>query len=531
MLSQGNRKMGRGRRGRGSHPFAAEIEPLEQRQLLSATPSPTALNPYDIRTYYGFSNIQFTYTKVIETRFGPVVHTFTTPGDGTGETIAIVVADADPNIASDLAAFDKEYNLPPANLTVDSQFTTATDPTGNEEFEESLDVEWAHAMAPGANIVVVNRVDSIKGLLNAVSAAANYPGVSVVSTSTGATEFSGELADESYFANPTNHGGINVSFVTASGDDKSTEGPGPLFPSVLPNVLSVGGTVLTLSPIGGSEQSWDDSEGGPSEYIAEPRYQEFAQQTGDRTTPDVSFAATNYAVYDTFPVLSSKTNQLETLDWATGDGTSFGAPEWAGLLAIANQGRSLIGEPTLSDVPSVMYALPSSDFNDITTGPANREGYSPGPGYDEITGLGSPKAYLIAQALLHPPLVLFPPFDAAAAGNTTGSSSTPQIARDAASSLVSPINADALSDPSGANTASAAPVAASEGNEADAPTSGSTVTAQSPSASGRPSLPLEDAAANTTPGGGSWGGHSDSSLNAESVQWSGLNAALDMLST
>ena len=84
--------------------------------------------------------------------------------------------------------------------------------------------------------------------------------------------------------------------------------------------------------------------------------------------------------------------QSTVLDWHTPQGTSLGAPQWAALIAIANQGRVLYGEPTLSNVPAALYSLPSSDFNDITSGPANREGYSPGPGYDEITGLGTPNA-------------------------------------------------------------------------------------------------------------------------------------------
>ena len=153
-----------------------------------------------------------------------------------------------------------------------------------------------------ANIVVVNRLPSIQGLLNAVSTAANYPGVSVVSTSTGATQFSGEVADESYFANPTNHGGINVSFVTASGDDKSAASPGPLFPSVLPNVLSVGGTVLTLSPIGGSEQSWTTARGAPvhtsrSRVIrSSPSRPDSARRPTSRSPPRIIPSTTRFLI-------------------------------------------------------------------------------------------------------------------------------------------------------------------------------------------------------------------------------------------
>jgi hypothetical protein len=219
----------------------------------------------------------------------------------------------------------------------------------------------------GGEHLVVNCGPTNADFLNAVNVAANYPSVSVVSMSLGGTESQGELANDSYFTNPTNHDGINVSFVASSGDDKSAQGPGPLYPSVSPNVLAVGGTVLALSSNGNSEVSWPDSEGG---------------QTSN--------------------------GQSTVLDWHTPQGDSLGAPQWAALIAIANQGRTLEGEPTLSNVPQKLYSLSPNDFNDITSGPANREGYSPGPGYDEITGLGTPKADKLVPALVNQPLTLPP---------------------------------------------------------------------------------------------------------------------------
>jgi hypothetical protein len=113
----------------------------------------------------------------------------------------------------------------------------------------------------------------------------------------------------------------------------------------------------------------------------------------------------------------------------------------------------------------VFYALPSTDFNVITTGPANREGYSPGPGYSEITGLGTPKANLIVQALLNPPFFLFPPFLtslAVSAGNVTAPNSTLQAGQDALvlESSSSPTHFGELGQSAGSGGLSVFPVAA-----------------------------------------------------------------------
>jgi hypothetical protein len=407
MLNRLKRKTGCVRRRQRCHFGAPAVEALEDRRLLSGSPAPTALTPAEVRSYYGFDQINFTYYATFQSRFGPIFHRITAPGDGTGQTIAIIDKYYDPNTQNDVNVFDSQFNLPAPNLIIDKlPSATTTDPTGNWENEESIDVEWAHAIAPAASIVVINCGPTNADFLKAVNVAANYPSVSVVSMSLGGTESQGELANDSYFTNPTNHDGINVSFVASSGDDKSTQGPGPLYPSVSPNVLAVGGTVLTLSPSGNSEISWQDSEGGQSAYESEPLYQQFVQQTGFRTTPDVAYAATSFAAYDSFPLTSN--GQSTVLNWHTPQGDSLGAPQWAALIAIANQGRTLYGEPTLSNVPAALYSLPSSDFNDITSGPANREGYSPGPGYDEITGLGTPKAKQLVADLVSPPPSLPP---------------------------------------------------------------------------------------------------------------------------
>src|SRR5262249_39290598 len=142
-------------------------------------------------------------------------------GDGTGQAIAIVDAYHDPYLASDLHKFDQTYHLPDPALGVANLAGTATDDGWAQE--EALDVEWAHAMAPGAIIIVVEaRPDSSPGLLAAVDLARSLPGVSVVSMSWGGSEYAGQTASDSHFTTPAGHQG--VTFVAASGDSGASGG-------------------------------------------------------------------------------------------------------------------------------------------------------------------------------------------------------------------------------------------------------------------------------------------------------------------
>ena len=272
--------------------------------------------------------------------------------------------------------------------------------------ETSLDVEWAHALAPGANILLVEAASgSLSDLFSAVSTASQQPGVSVVSMSWGTNEFWGESSFDSLFTTPAGHTG--VTYVAASGDSGAWSGP--MYPSVSPNVLAVGGTSLTLNSNGGygSESGWSGSTGGFSgldsywwSYESQPSYQNAALQAaglsyGVRTTPDVSFNAdpnSGVAVYDSVSYSGQS-------GWFQVGGTSAAAPAWAGLIAITDQGLATGGKGPLSgtQAQTQLYGLPSSDFHDITSG---FNGYSATTGYDLVTGLGSPKANAVIAGLL-----------------------------------------------------------------------------------------------------------------------------------
>ncbi len=124
-------------------------------------------------------------------------------GTGSGETIAIVDAYDDPKIQGDLNTFDTQYGLPATTVIRVNETGGVSyppsDPTGGWELEESLDVEWAHAMAPGATIMLVEASSaSDSDLLTAVKYASSH--ANVVSMSWGGGEFSGETGYDSYFS-------------------------------------------------------------------------------------------------------------------------------------------------------------------------------------------------------------------------------------------------------------------------------------------------------------------------------------------
>ena len=371
------------------------FEALETRALLSATSLSDIIAQPAVSGGYTAAQITSAYLasnlKLITSLKGSIT------GDGSGQTIAIVDAYNDPNIAGDVAAFSSKFGLSTASLKVVSQTGSSTLPTTNSDWsvEISLDVEWAHAIAPGANILLVEaKSASLTDLLTAVKYASNQPGVSVVSMSWGTNEFRGETSYDSYFTTPTGH--IGVTFVASSGDSGTTS-----WPAVASNVLAVGGTTLTLTSSNAysSETAWSDSGGGVSSYEALPAYQKMiGVSASGRVTPDVSYDAdpnTGFLVYDS--VGSSG-------GWMEVGGTSAGAPQWAGIIAIANEGRVANGLSTLTQANAMIYTIydtsatkSAQDFYDVTSG-RNTSGFGAVKGYDAVTGLGSPKvSYLVGD--------------------------------------------------------------------------------------------------------------------------------------
>jgi hypothetical protein len=374
------------------------LEELEARNLLSV------FTPAQIQQAYGFNQVGFLKGNYDSNA-------------GSGQTIAIVDAYYDPSAQADLAAFSQKYGLPALDgkngngtfTQVDLSNKTLSPPGDDWSLETALDIEWAHAIAPKANIVLVEAAsdnqDPSTGeptdLLNAVHYAATKTGASTVSMSWGIDEVPGEAKWDSFFSTP------GVTFVAASGDS----GAGTIWPAVSPNVVSVGGTTLKLNSSGAiaSESGWGSggwssflggSGGGFSQYESLPTYQKGIStsltQFGVRLNPDVAYDAdpnSGFVVVD----------QGHT--YAVG-GTSAGAPQWAALIAIADQARAQAGQPSLSSAQTLgaIYANPG-DFHDITQGNTGayyilntsgritgRIAVVAGKGYDLVTGQGSPVA-------------------------------------------------------------------------------------------------------------------------------------------
>jgi hypothetical protein len=368
----------------------------------ATSPYATSSTPQEIRSYYGLDDAS------LGNLVGGV------DNEGAGQTIAIVDAYHDPGFVdtgtagfatSDLGEFDKYFGLPdPPSLTILSETGTTTLPTTeNSDWvgEESLDVEWAHSIAPAASIDVIECTTSDWTDLHAgFLEAASLPGVSVVSMSISGYEYTTENQIESIFTTPAGHQG--VTFLAATGDAGSNgqggDDPFSGEPAYLSNVVAVGGTSLYTNPTTGTtiETAWNYGGGGISKYVPEPAYQEGVQSSGFRETPDVSFEADpnfgGVAIYDSYEDGGSPWNQY--------GGTSLATPCWAGIVAITDQLRVLEGGTTL-DGPSqtlpALYSLPYYDFNDIVAG--DNEGHGAQPGYDMATGLGSPRANLLIPDL------------------------------------------------------------------------------------------------------------------------------------
>jgi subtilase family serine protease len=378
----------------------------------SAPPTSAAHPPLRVKVVGHNSDGTPRFTSSIPTGLSPsaIKHVYNlsglspTSGAGAGQTIAIVDAYHDPSAASDLNKFSARYGLPQCGSS--NLCFQQADPFGRPQvnsgwvLEESLDIEWAHAEAPAARIVLVEAPsNSFANLFNAVGYA-NGIGATEVSMSWGGSEFSGET---SYDGNFTHSGTV---YTASSGDS----GPPAEYPSASPNVISVGGTTLngcsgTSCSNFSSETVWNNGYGspggGPSAYETEPSsqsgytgavsngsvgYPSIAALTGSkRGTPDVSFDGdpnSGVSVYDS-------TRYQSQSGWFTLGGTSVGAPNWAGILAA---GGGAGGSDVLQTAAKIYGAIPPNpNLRDIKTGGNGR--YAAGNGYDLATGLGSPINY------------------------------------------------------------------------------------------------------------------------------------------
>jgi len=302
---------------------------------------------------------------------------------GKGITVAIIDACGNPNVQSDLNTYDLTYGLPATTVkVVTPEGTPCSDPQA-WGVETDLDVQMVHAVAPKAHIVLeAAKSASLKDLLTAVQDAYTKQGASVVSMSFGGSEFSGETAAnvDGIFSAGVNKG---VTFTASSGDS----GCGAQYPAASPFVVSVGGTSLKVDSNGSyvSESAWNGSGGGLSAFENRPSYQDGFNSDSKRGIPDVAMVAdpnTGVSVYDT-----------DTGGFIVIGGTSVAAPMWAGITVLADGKRASHFQNADYELYSMVgnSANYASDFHDVTTGSSGGN-CSTGPGYDLVTGLGSPAA-------------------------------------------------------------------------------------------------------------------------------------------
>jgi len=304
----------------------------------------------------------------------------------TGGLVSIAIVDAfdDPGAAKDLAKFSKQFGLRPADFKV--VFATGTRPPRdyNWELEESLDIEWAHAMAPFAKLYLVEAdSNSFYDLLTAESVAAalvSNDGGGVVSNSWGGSEFSSETAYDAFFSYP------GVVYFASAGD-----GPGVIWPSASPNVVAVGGTSLSRDPNTGSyffESVWNSTGGGISQYEPIPDYQantHVAKVIGTqrRGVPDVAADAdprSGVWVWDS-----------GNFGWWIVGGTSVSSPVWAGIVSAAG---SNLGSTNAQLHTIYRNRWNKADYTDIKSGVCGLwNGNLALDGYDLCTGVGSPRGY------------------------------------------------------------------------------------------------------------------------------------------
>ncbi|HUJ55242.1 MAG TPA: S53 family peptidase [Gaiellaceae bacterium] len=404
-----------------SDTFSCQPNPID------GSDGPRCYTPQQIQQAYGFS-------KLISRGI-----------DGRGKTIVIVDAFSNTYIQGDLAAQDAEFGLPaPPSFKVVAPAGSPppmnlSDPDQGSWAEEiTLDVLWAHAMAPGAKIVLDEaKSDADADLYAAEKAAVDEHLGDVMSQSFGENE---ACVDPTVFdkwqqlyRRATAEG---WTVFASSGDsgasqfncDYTAAALAPGYPAADPNVTGVGGTTLNATDPDGDyvgETAWTEiygcnppasdypadmncSGGGYSTIFGKPFYQLLAVRGRARGVPDVSYSA---GVNGGALTICSACNVIYGLPanapeiWLFG-GTSAGSPQWSALAAEADQ----LARHDLGGINDNLYGLAllpgvyHSVFNDVTSGnndvaEIGGEGYNAGPGWDPVTGLGTPKAQNLVPAL------------------------------------------------------------------------------------------------------------------------------------
>ncbi|MBV8597980.1 MAG: S53 family peptidase [Actinobacteria bacterium] len=343
---------------------------------------------------------------------------------GAGQTIVVLVPYGNPSVGDDLAQFDSAFGVaPPVSLTTVSGMPTGAEGSGATVYwgvETDASIEWAHALAPNASLVVAAAPtdDSSDLAATAAQVLPQYPGAIVVQ-SFGLDEttdgFAGDRAamHAAYVAAAA----AGDTIVAGAGDFGATDG-GPVavaqYPASDPLVTGVGGTEGSPYPDGlvgkdgryGGEQVWNEGStfdaatgGAPSVLFTAP-YQTALTGVAARETPDVSI---NAAIDGGVAIFDSDIGGFVTFG-----GTSAGSPMWGAIFSLANEARLRSGRVPLGPANPALYAIAANpgqyrnDFHDITVGSNALDspiGYNAGPGYDMASGLGTPDVARLVRDL------------------------------------------------------------------------------------------------------------------------------------
>lgn len=369
-------------------------------------PGRTAPEPMTVRPFYEMSAKPF---SVSPTGLTPAIvkKAYNLPDTGGSGTIAIVDAYDASTVEADLNVFSAEFGLSEcttANGCFEKhKMDPAVPPDPGWSLEANLDTQWAHAIAPDAKILLIEATSAkYVDMHAALDYARARSDVVAVSMSWGGGELTEELTYEKYFMSD-----YDMVFFAAAGD----WGIGTGWPAVSPRVIAVGGTHLSIRTDGtfNNEYAWHYTGGGISFYEPLPDYQKnfsgirpkynrarnenndsdglvdgdlkIARQILRRAIPDVSYHADQnpgFAVYMSFYGVPD--------GWYEIGGTSAGSPQWAAIHAL---GHSVYHENLYGKADGADY---SKAFRDITVGKSGTCGEYcwAKPGYDFLTGLGSP---------------------------------------------------------------------------------------------------------------------------------------------
>jgi hypothetical protein len=401
-------------------PLDAVITPMATSSAVST------YSPAQIRAAYGLPALPPAGTPLTAAQAAQL---------GAGQTIYIVDAMHNPNAAAELAAFNAKFGLPTCTtltIAVTAALPLAAAPVNGCQFavvyntaagtmtttapaydsgwatEISLDVQWAHATAPLARIVLIEAADaSINSLVGGVKLA-NAMGPGAVSMSFGALEGTWTSTVDSAFS------AANMTYLAATGDS----GAAVSWPAVSTKVVAVGGTSLTYTGTGArSESAWAGTGGGTSLYTLRPTYQTSAVPGmgtySGRAVADVAFNADP----STGQYVAVMTPGSTAVSWISAGGTSMSTPQWAGLIAISNAARSLSGKAALGSPHAALYnqiaTVPgtyASTFADITKGVNGTCAIcSTKVGYDIPSGLGTPNITNLVNTLAGTTIAANPP--------------------------------------------------------------------------------------------------------------------------